>query len=269
VADAILSRLLDRLPVNPPYEGLVADGYDVWLPVDGLLEEEATYRRLLDPVPGTILELGCGTGRPLLRWLEAGYDVEGIDASADMLAKLRSHAAERDLSPTVHHGDIAPLALPRRYAALVCPAGTFMLVDDTERARSALASYRRHLEPGGLLALTLSAPSHDRPTEMTWTVRRTGTDTAGRTIVVNEAVRVDHDQQLVVVFDRVEVYDTAGRLERTELRRHHLRWWPRRQFDDLLEQVGFVDVRSLGDDHGWVATARAPRPAGDRTGAGA
>ena len=258
MADTILSRLLDRLPVNPPYEGVVADGYDVWLPVDGMLEEEAVYRTLLDPLAGTILELGCGTGRPLLRWLSAGYEIEGIDASADMLAKLRAHAAARGLSPTVHHGDIAPLDLGRRFAAIVCPAGSFMLLDDVERARSALASYLRHLLPGGMLALTLSVPAPDRPDAMTWAVRRTGTDAVGRTIVVNEAVRADDEQRLIVVLDRVEVYDDRGRLMTTDLRRHHLRWWPRTEFDEVLRRVGFVDVHSIGSDDGWVATARAP-----------
>ena len=58
----------------------------------------------------------------------------------------------------MHQGDIAPLALGRRFAAIVCPAGTFMLLDDVERARSALTSYLRHLVPGGLLALTRPRP---------------------------------------------------------------------------------------------------------------
>jgi len=35
----------------------MADGYDVWLPVDSLLEEQAVYRTLLDPLAGTFPEL--------------------------------------------------------------------------------------------------------------------------------------------------------------------------------------------------------------------
>jgi hypothetical protein len=76
--------------------------------------------------------------------------------------------------------------------------------------------------------------------------------------VVNEAVRADHDQHLIVALDRVETYDPSGRLGVTDLRRHHLRWWPREEFDELLRRVGFVEVRSIGDDAGWVATAHAP-----------
>jgi hypothetical protein len=93
---------------------------------------------------------------------------------------------------------------------------------------------------------------------MRWAVRRTGTDVDGRTIVVNEAVRADAEQRRIVVLDRVEVYDGRGRLVTTELRRHHLRWWRRAEFDEVLRRVGFVDVCSIGGDDGWVATARAP-----------
>jgi hypothetical protein len=159
----------------------------------------------------------------------------------------------------LHHGDIAPLALGRRNAAIVCPAGTFTLIDDEERALAALASYRDHLEPGGLLALTLTAPAPDQPGDMTWRVRRTGTRPDGTTIVVNEAARADHEQRVIVILDRVETYGANGRLGETELRRHHLRWWPRDEFDQLLGDLGFVDVRSLGGDDYWVATARAGR----------
>ncbi len=67
--DPVLGRMVDRLTVNPPYDGLVADGYDAWLPFDAPMGDEALYDELLDGVDGTVLEVGCGTGRLLLRWL--------------------------------------------------------------------------------------------------------------------------------------------------------------------------------------------------------
>src|SRR5437762_13718594 len=33
------------------------------------------------------LDAGCGTGRLLLPWLRAGYDVDGCDVSPDMVAQ--------------------------------------------------------------------------------------------------------------------------------------------------------------------------------------
>ncbi|HEX8803175.1 MAG TPA: class I SAM-dependent methyltransferase [Acidimicrobiales bacterium] len=258
MVDPIVERLRDALPVNPPYTGVVAAGYDAWIPVDTPLEDEVVHRRVAERAGGPVLELGCGTGRPLLRWLADGIEVEGVDASADMLAILRRHAAERGLRPVVHQGEMAPLSLGRTYAAIVCPSGTFTLVDDDDRARDALVSYRRHLRPGGMLAITLYVPHDDEGEAMGWRVRRTGTLADGTTVVVHEAVRCDVAARLRVAYNRVETYDADGVLRETRLRRQHLRWWPRPEFDAMLADAGFVDVRSHGDDTAWVATARAP-----------
>ena len=39
-----------------------------------------------------ILDLGCGTGGHVLRLLERGYDVSGVDRSEEMLASARHKA---------------------------------------------------------------------------------------------------------------------------------------------------------------------------------
>ena len=208
---------------------------------------------------GTALELGCGTGRPMLRFLEAGLDVEGIDSSADMLTICRRHAAERGLDPVLHHGSMAPLALDRTYATIFCPAGSFSLLDDREVALAAVASWVEHLRPGGSLALTMSVPVEDMDARFEWRVRRTGTRPGdGATFVVHEAVGCDREAQIQVTYNRVEVWDAAGELTWSVLRLHHLRWWERAEFEEVLTALGLVDVQSLGDDTGWVAVARRP-----------
>ena len=41
---------------------------------------------------GPILELGCGTGRVLLPLARAGYEITGLDLSAQMLERCRAKA---------------------------------------------------------------------------------------------------------------------------------------------------------------------------------
>jgi SAM-dependent methyltransferase len=253
-----LGRLRDRLPVNDPYDGVVAEAYDSWLPVDEMWPEEVAYREVLALAPGTILELGCGTGRPLIRWLAEGLDVEGLDASQDMLRILRRNAEQRGLEPTLHHADFAPLALGREYGAIVCLAGTFMLIDDVAEAEAALQSYYRHLLPGGLLGLSLGVSTADSESSLVWRLRRTGTSEDGTTYVVHEAVHHDPDDRVELVYNRIESYDPSGRLIDTTLRRHRLRSWDRAAFEQLLTRIGFVEVGSVGGDQAWVSFARRP-----------
>ncbi len=254
--DPVLARMTDRVPANLPYRGVLADAYDAWISVDDRLPEESAVLGILEGIDGPILELGCGTGRPLLRWLAAGMDVEGIDSSADMLAILRRHAAERGLDPTVHHGTFAPLTLGHPYAALVSVAGSFTLIDDRHRAGQALASYREHLQPGGVLAITLVVPRGNFGEELAWRMRRTGTHRDGTTYLVHEAVRCDQERRLQVTYNRMETYDADGHLVGSDLRRFHLLWWERDEFSELLRSVGFVDVRAVGGEDGWIAVGR-------------
>lgn len=244
--------------MNAPYEGIVATGYDSWISVDDVFPDDVVHEHVVARAAGPVLELGCGTGRPMLRWLAAGHDVEGIDASADMLDRLRAHAGERGLSPVVHHGDIAPLDLGRTYAAIVCPAGTFTLVHDDDRIHRALASYHEHLRPGGVLALTASRLSETRSHSLQWRIRRTGPRPDGGTVMVHEALLMEPGDRCLTAYNRLETYDPDGHLVDTEVRRILLRSWTQAELQGALEGAGFSAVRALGDEDGWVSVARRP-----------
>jgi SAM-dependent methyltransferase len=254
----IVERLRDQLPVNAPYEGIVAEGYDAWISVDDVFPDDVAHESLIARTGGRVLELGCGTGRPMLRWLAAGHDVEGVDASADMLAILRRHAAARALEPVLHHGDIAPLELGRTYDVIVCPAGTFTLLVGEDRIRAGVTSYFEHLRPGGRLALTLARLEPTGGDSLRWRLRRTGTTADGTTVVVHEALLMEEGEPCQTVYNRIETFDAGGRLLDTWLRHLRLRSWEQAEMRVLLEDVGFVELEELGGEEEWVTVARRP-----------
>ncbi len=139
----------------------MARAYDTWMPPGARLSDDAFHADVVRRAHGPSLELGVGTGRFLLPLVQEGRLVQGIDDSPDMLDRCRRNAAAHHLDVVLHCGDIAPLALEQRYGALVCPAGSFSLIDDKPRALAALASYLKHLEPGGTLAISMFIPGPD------------------------------------------------------------------------------------------------------------
>jgi SAM-dependent methyltransferase len=62
--------------------------------------------RLLGAGPGMLLDLGCGTGAHSVAFREHGWDVTGVDASADMLRRAR----ERGLDVTQADATALPFA---------------------------------------------------------------------------------------------------------------------------------------------------------------
>jgi SAM-dependent methyltransferase len=252
------SRIRDDLPVNAPYDGLVAEAYDTWLPPSRDYRDRAFYRDAIERGNGPALELGCGNGRLLVGYRAQGLDVEGVDSSYDMLAICNEHAAAAGVDVTLHLADWTGLALSRRYATIYNPAGSFSLIHHPDDARRALTAWIAHLAPGGRLYLDGGVPRGDFEAEWQWRVRRTGTrERDGVTFLVDEAVWCDVDDQLQHILNRHEVWDADGRLVTTFVRRFCLRWWTGSQLNALMRECGATRVEMVGSDDEYFAIGSA------------
>jgi SAM-dependent methyltransferase len=252
-------RVRDALPVNEPYDALVAQAYDCWLPPDGDYDDRALYRTMIERGNGPALELGCGNGRLLLEYRKAGLDVEGLDSSADMLAICHDHAATAGVDVTLHRADWTTFDLERRYATVYNPAGSFSLIADDDEARRALGTWLRHLAPGGRLVIAMGIPRGDFGAQWEWKVRRSATRAGdGVTFMVHEALRCDVEAQAVHALHRHEVWDARGELVTTFVRRHRMRWWTQNQLQELLLESGALQARCVGGDDEFLAIVDAP-----------
>jgi SAM-dependent methyltransferase len=257
----------DAIPVNQPYAGLVAQAYDVWMPPSGDDPDVEVYRKWIERGAGPALELGCGNGRLLVGYAREGFDVEGVDSSADMLAICAAHGREAGLDLTLHHADWLALDLGRTYATIYNPAGSFALIAGDDDARIALAAWRRHLRPGGQLMIAMSVPTagldvQDAPdaqgAQYEWRVRRSGTRPSdGVTFMVHEAVRIDAEAQTEHILNRHELWSASGELITTFLRRYRLRWWTPGQLEGMFRTCDYVDVRSRGESAAFITFGRS------------
>jgi len=105
-------------------------------------------RRL--PKGGTVLEVGCGTGRLLCEVLNAGYKVDGVDASGAMLEQLKKKiGAGTDLRLIVSEAGSLPIPA-EDYDFVYC----IRLLNQTESPGYALdvvSEMFRVTRPGGFV----------------------------------------------------------------------------------------------------------------------
>jgi SAM-dependent methyltransferase len=212
------------------------------------------FHQLLAHNPGPALDVGCGTGRLLVPLLKAGFVVDGVDISPDLLAVCRKNAEQAGLQPRLFQQAMQELALPHTYQSILVPCQAFYLVVDRAEAIETLNRFYHHLEPGGVLAFTLPSPfEKDGPD---W---NHGSFPAGW-VTVSRFDRADGSQieeaNLIEQFDRVEQIATgkvrfrileAGEVVQEEIYPWNGRHYFRNEVLAMLESARFTDIRVYGD----------------------
>jgi ubiquinone/menaquinone biosynthesis C-methylase UbiE len=98
---------------------------------------------------GSILDLGCGTGKPMMGYLlSQGMQVMGADASFRML----EIAKENLPSATFIQADMRELSLDTKYDAIIAWHSFFHL--PIEDQPSMFGIFQRHLNPNGIVLFT-------------------------------------------------------------------------------------------------------------------
>jgi SAM-dependent methyltransferase len=149
------------------HHGLVADW---WAEFNVGGPEIEYYGRFIGD-GGPALDAGCGTGRLLVPWLESGYDVDGSDVSADMVARCRERARAAGFEPTLLVQPLHDLDPPRRYRTIVA-CGVFGLGTTRAQDEEGLRHLHAALEPGGTLLLDNEAPYSNGRLWPFWTKER-------------------------------------------------------------------------------------------------
>lgn len=125
--------------------------------VDFLLEE------LGIAAGGSILDVGCGTGRHCVELARRGYAVTGLDLSVEMLARGAAAARAAGVPVEWVRSDATRFAFPHKYDAAICLCeGSFGLLSQTDdpiaQPFSVLCNISRSLKPNArFMATVLSA----------------------------------------------------------------------------------------------------------------
>ena len=112
---------------------------------------------------GTVLEIGCGTGRILIPTARAGVSITGLDNSVEMLdicrSKLESEPPDVRDRVNLVHADMTDFDLKSKFSLVTIPFGPFNSLISVEEQLRCLSCIKQHLLPNGALVLDLFYPS--------------------------------------------------------------------------------------------------------------
>jgi SAM-dependent methyltransferase len=185
---------------------------------------------------GPVLELAIGTGRIALPLAGTGVRVEGVDASAAMVERLRAKPGGTDIPVTI--GDMAQVPASGPYPLVYLVFNTLFGLLTQERQAECFASVARVLTPGGRFVIECFVPDLARFDRNQRVQAR---------MVTEDSVRLEasvHDPVAQRITTQEVTIDATG----VQLRPVAIRYaWPT-ELDLMARQAGLVLAGRYG---GW------------------
>ena len=231
------------------YKRLLTEAYDLDKP-EAPKHELDRWMRYARAARGPVLEVMCGSGRFLAPLAASGVDIDGIDASVDMLAACSKKCAAHEVSAGLYRQFAQDLDLPRRYALAFIAAGSFGLLVDEADYQAALHKLFAHLQPRGVLVLDAETSAAAPKRSGRW-VGRWWNRPDGAKIVSRDLGRYDPATRIEEGLGIYELY-VDGRLVETELNNWVRHFWTDDELEIELHIAGFVDVVITPNDDGML-----------------
>jgi SAM-dependent methyltransferase len=114
---------------------------------------------LVEKYGAPVLELGCGTGRILLKLAGKGLPTFGLDHDPDMLAFLINQVEPgNSQNPGIFLADMTAFRLDYKFPLIIMPCNTLSSLTDHQRSLT-LKLVQNHLAPQGVFAAALPNPN--------------------------------------------------------------------------------------------------------------
>jgi SAM-dependent methyltransferase len=216
--------------VSRPIYTSFAWAYDLVVPSAGAPQADESARLLAGRK--TIVDVGCGTGRHSLALAEAGFEVVGIDASADMIAVARAAAP----GVTFEAADLNSWRPRSPFDGALCRGVLNEFTEDVER-QAAMDSLCEMLRPGGLLVLGVRE------------IERTRARFKREPVITRSAEGVFFRAEGEFVGDIVRVRETISSADQRADDEFRMRPWSLTELDERAAAAGFtrVERRLEGD----------------------
>ncbi len=204
-------------------------------------------------VRGTVLELGCGTGRIAIPVAQAGVDIVGLDSSHAMLEVARRKLARLGSTKgnlTLIQGDMRDFSLEQSFDLIIIPFRGFLSLLSVEDERRTLDDIRHHLAPDGRLIFSIFVPDLDmlvQEGDLPYHFRDVTDPATGRRFVIYHQSRYDNCNQIVNARIIIEELDGDGAVLQKLYRDFQLRYLHRWEAQHLLELCGFQVLQLYGD----------------------
>lgn len=230
------------------YKGLMAEAWDVFRGDTSNWPDRHFYLALIQKYGQPVLDVGCGTGRLLLDYLQQGIDIDGVDNSPEMLAICRRKAEDLGLKPELYEQYVEKLEIPRRYRVILVSSSSLQLIIEPESMKQVMMRLYDHLLPGGMLvASVMTLWKEGAPLEAKWerTAVREQDGVKFRQVAYSRFDPASECEHTEDVYQKI--IDDQVVMEELHQRSPATRSYSQSQITKLFEGAGFQDVQVFSE----------------------
>lgn len=200
--------------------------------------EEVTFYAQFMQKNNRVLEAMCGSGRLLIPLMQAGFLVDGVDNSQEMLARCRARCAQSGLMPQLYEQSLETFKSPHKYATITIAVGSFQLITDHAMALNALKNLHAHMVDDGNLLIDTFVPDTENMHSLK-AVRLSNTTV----LTLATEYTYNEKEKRADAWCTYELF-VDGNLEKEEKELIQVTWYSDQEFKDLLHEAGFEYVNT-------------------------
>ncbi|USS85253.1 class I SAM-dependent methyltransferase [Fructilactobacillus myrtifloralis] len=198
-------------------------------------------KRWVQP-PARVLDLACGTGRLLVLLDQAGYQVTGVDLSADMLALANQHLAEAETTVPLLQLNMLDLQELGEFDAVTCFDDSLCYLQDLSEVTQVFQTVADRLPVGGQFLFDVITPYQTDVKYPGYMYNYQDDDQAfmWTTYAGSEPHAVEHDLTFFHYQPELDAYAAYAET-------HYERTYPLGDYEQALHSAGFGEIIVTSD----------------------
>ena len=194
------------------------------------------------PGGGQLLDIACGEGTFAVAAARQGWQVSGVDQSADMLALARERATQSGLEIELQQVDMRQLDFDSRFDLATCWYDSLNYILKGDDLQLVFQRVARALKPRGWFIFDMNTLYG---LAVVWQRQPSYVEQESADLMEIHENAFDYEQQ--IASQRIIAYTRKGELWERMEEIHQERSYPLSSVDEWLKQAGFELVACLGD----------------------